>query len=231
MTQTPNPPAGWYPQDNQERWWDGTGWSDNFRPLGSGQIQQPGQPMMTAGYPNTYQQVQQPGYAQPTYGQPQPYLTQPEKSHTARNILIVFAVLFLLFVGGCIAVVAIVGSKVNDAVNDDSVGGPNNPLTITEGKSFEVNGFEYADGWTIVGEPVSQTWHVDNLKVTNNRGKADRLDVKLTLLNGSEVVATSFCTVGDGIDKIPEDITVTVECVSSDPLPPAYDKITINDIL
>jgi hypothetical protein len=232
MTQTPNPPAGWYPQDNQERWWDGTGWSDNFRPLGSGQIQQPGQPMMAAGYPNTYQQVQQPGYAQPTYGQPQPYLTQPvEKSHTARNILIVFAVLFLLFVGGCIAVVAIVGGKVNDAVNDDSVGGPNNPLTITEGKAFEVNGFEYADGWTIVGEPVSQTWHVDNLKVTNNRGKADRLDVKLTLLNGSEVVATSFCTVGDGIDKIPEDITVTVECVSSDPLPQAYDKITINDIL
>ena len=152
MTQTPNPPAGWYPQDNQERWWDGTGWSDNFRPLGSDQTQQPGQPMMTAGYPNTYQQVQQPGYAQPTYGQPQPYLTQPvEKSHTARNILIVFAVLFLVFVGGCIAVVAVVGGKVNDAVNDDSVGGPNNPLTITEGKAFEVNGFEYADGWTIVG--------------------------------------------------------------------------------
>ena len=36
---------------------------------------------------------------------------------------------------------------------------------------------------------------------------------------------------GDGIDKIPEDITVTVDCVSSDPLPQAYDKITINDIL
>jgi len=228
MTQT-NPPAGWYPQGNQERWWDGNGWSDNFRPLGSDQTQQFSQPMMTAGYPNTYQQ---PGYAQPTYGQPQPYLTQPvEKSHTARNILIVFAVLFLIFVGGCIAVVAVVGGKVNDAVNDDTVGGPNNPLIITEGVAFEVDGFEYADGWSIVGEPVSQTWHVDNLKVTNHRGQADRLDVKLTLLNGTEIVATSFCTVGDGINKIPEDITVTVDCVSSDPLPQAYDKITINDIL
>ena len=41
MTQTPNPPAGWYPQDNQERWWDGTGWSDNFRPLGSDQTRSP----------------------------------------------------------------------------------------------------------------------------------------------------------------------------------------------
>ena len=67
--------------------------------------------------------------------------------------------------------------------------------------------------------------------MTNHRGKADRLDVKISLLNGSEVVATAFCTVGDGINKIPEDITVTVDCTSPDPLPEAYDKITINDII
>ncbi len=223
MTQTPNPPAGWYPQDNQERWWDGTGWSDNFRPLGSGQVPQPGQPMMTAGY-------QQPGYAQPTYGQPQPYLTQPvEKSNTGRNILIVFAVIFLVLVGGCVAGVAILSNKVDNVVNDDSEGGPNNPLTITEGEAFEVRGFEYADGWSIVGEPVSQTWRIENLKVTNERGKPDRLLVDIKLLNGSEIVASSTCTVGDGFNKIPEDITVTVACVSPDPLPAAYDKITIQD--
>jgi hypothetical protein len=224
MTQTPNPPAGWYPQDNQERWWDGTGWSDNFRPLGSGQLQQPGQPMMSAGY-------QQPGYAQPTYGQPQPYQIQPvAKSNTGRNILIVFAVIFLVFVGGCIAVVAVVGNEVNDTLNDDSLGGPNNPLTITEGEAFEVDGFEYADGWSIVGEPVSQTWRIENLKVTNNRGKADRLFAEISLLNGSEIVATATCVAGN-LDKIPEDITVTVDCTSTDPLPAAYDKITINDVI
>lgn len=228
MTQTPNPPAGWYPQDNQERWWDGTGWSDNFRPLGSGQVQQPGQPMMTAGYANTYQQ---PGYAQPTYGQPQPYQVQPvEKSNTARNILIVFAVIFLVFVGGCIAVVAVVGDRVNDTLNDDTLGGPNNPLTITEGEAFEVDGFEYADGWSIVGEPVSQTWRVENLKVTNNRGKADRLFAEISLLNGSEIVATATCAAGN-LDKIPEDTTITVDCTSADPLPAAYDKVTINDVI
>jgi hypothetical protein len=225
MTQTPNPPAGWYPQDNQERWWDGTGWSDNFRPLGSGQLQQPGQPMVAAGYQQPYQQ--------PTYGQPQTYLpTQPvQQSHTARNILIVFGVLFLVFVGGCIAVVAVVGNEVNDTLNDDSPGGPNNPITITEGKAFVVRGFEYADGWSIVGEPVSQTWHVDNLKVTNDRGKPDRLLVDIKLLNGSEIVASTTCSVGDGFSKIPEDTTVTVTCVSTDPLPEAYDKITIQDSL
>jgi hypothetical protein len=232
MTQTPNPPAGWYPQGGQERWWDGSGWSDNFRPLGSEQTQQPGQPAMTAGYPNTFQPVQQPAYGQPTYGQPQPYLTQPvQQSHTGRNILIVFGVLFLVFVGGCIAVVAVVGNKVNDAVNDDTLGGPNNPLTITEGQAFEVDGFEYADGWSITEEPVSQTWHIDSLKVTNHRGKADRLFVEIKLLQANEVLATADCIAGEAVDKIPKDTTVTVECTSANALPDAYDKITIQDII
>ena len=227
MTQTPNPPAGWYPQGTQERWWDGTAWSDNFRPLGSELTQQPGQPMATAGYP-TYQQ---PTYAQPTYGQPQPYLTQPVKqSHTGRNILIVFAVLFLLFVGGCVAIVAVVGNEVNDAVNDDTLGGPNNPLTITEGQAFEVDGFEYAEGWDIADTPISGLFEIDNLKVTNHRGESDRLFAEIRLLNGSEIVATATCTAGN-LDKIPKDTTVTVDCSSADTMPAAYDSITISDVI
>lgn len=223
MTQTPNPPAGWYPQGGQERWWDGTAWSDNFRPLGSEQA--------------TFQPVQQPAYGQPPYGQPaygtpQPYAVQPVKeSHTARNILIVFAVLFVLFVGGCIAVVAVVANKANDVINDDSPGGPNNPLTITEGKGFDVRGFQYADGWSISTEPVSRTWTIEGLKVTNERGKADRLDVKINLLQANEVMATAFCVAGDGFQKIPEHTTVTLDCTASDPLPEAYDKVTIQDVI
>src|SRR3954454_747859 len=232
MTQTPNPPAGWYPQGNQERWWDGNAWSDNFRPLGSEQAQQA---MFQPVQQPAYQQPQyaQPQYGTPQYGTPQTYLPQQpvKQSHTARNILIVFGVLFLVFVGGCIAVVAVVGNKVNDAVNDDSVGGPNNPLTITEGQAFEVRGFKYADGWTITPQPVSQTWSVDGLKVTNERGKSDRLDVEIKLLNANEVMATAFCVAGDGFEKIPEHTTVTLQCTSSDPIPTTYDKITIQDVI
>ena len=214
MTQTP-PPAGWYPQGNQERWWDGNAWSDNFRPIGSEQVQQP-------VYPPTYQQ--------PTYGQPQqPYLAaQPVKqSHTGRNILIVLGVLFLLFVGGCFAIVAVVGNQVDDAVNDDSPGGPNNPLTIQEGEAFEVNGFEYADGWSI-GADASGYVTVTGLKLTNNRGKADRAIVDIKLLLGKEVLATANCN--NGFDKIPEGVTVTLDCTSSDTLPEESDEVTINDI-
>jgi hypothetical protein len=220
MTQTPNTPAGWYPEGGQERWWDGNAWSDNYRPLGSAQAAQPAQPVA-------------PGY-QPAYGQPQPYVappTQPaQKSHLARNLLIAFGVLFLLFVGGCVAIVAVVGNKANDVINDDTVGGPNNPLTITEGQAFEVNGFEYGEGWDIADAPASGLLEIENLKVTNHRGKADRLFTTISLLNGSEVVATTTCTAQDG-EKIPKDTTVTVDCSSGDPLPAAYDKITINDVI
>ena len=104
-------------------------------------------------------------------------------------------------------------------------------MTITEGQAFDVNGFEYADGWDIADAPVSGLFQIDNLKVTNHRGKADRLLVEIKLLNGSEVVATADCFAGGGVDKISEDTTVAVECTSSDSLPAAYDKITINDII
>ncbi len=112
-----------------------------------------------------------------------------------------------------------VGNKVNDAVNDDSLGGPNNPLTITEGQAFEVNGFEYADGWTIVGEPVSQTCpdrQPQGHQPPRQGRPAGRQDHPLERQRGRRHVLLHG---GDGIDKIPEDITVTVDCSRSDPLP------------
>ena len=146
---------------------------------------------------------------------------QPVKqSHTARNILIVFAVLFLLFVGGCVAVVAVVGNEVNDAVNDDTLGGPNNPLTITEGQALRGRRVRVRRRLDDRADAGQRPGRVDNLKVTNHRGKADRLLVEIKLLERERGVATSTCTAGDGLDKIPEDITVDRGVRrSSDPLP------------
>lgn len=217
MTQAP-PPAGWYPEGDQERWWDGNAWSDNFRPLGSQAAQQ------------TYQQptYPQPTYAQPTYGQPQPYGVQPVKqSHTGRNILIVFGVLLLLLVGSCVAAVVVVGDKVNDELNDDTPGGPNNPLTIKEGKAFEVAGFEYADGWSIAAD-ANGLVSIENLKLTNDRDRSSRLLVEIRLLSGNEVLASASC---GNFESITEGTTVTVTCTSTDTLPAAYDRVTIQDSL
>ena len=220
MTQTPQTPAGWYPQGDVQRWWDGNAWTEHTHPLPGAQPTMQ-QPAVQAG---------QPAYGAPAYGAPQPYQPpQPaQKSHTARNVLIVIGALFLLLVGGCVAVGVVLTDKVNEVVNDDSEGGPNNPKTIEPGEAFEVNGYEYADGWSVGGD-ASGIFEVRDLKLTNNRGKADRLFVYIKLLNDNEVLATATCS--NTGDKIPEGVTVTVNCTSSDSMPAEYDKVTINDII
>jgi len=202
MTQPPTP-AGWYPQDGQERWWDGNAWSDNVRPLGSEQLA-------------------------PGYGQPMAYGAQPvQQNHTARNILVVLGVLLLLLLSGCIAAAVVVGDKFNDAFNDDTPGGPNNPLTITEGQPFEVAGFEYAAGWSITADANGYV-SIENLELTNDRDGPSRLLVEIRLLSGNEVLASADC---GNFESIPENTTVTVSCSSTDTLPTAYDRVTIQDRL
>jgi hypothetical protein len=208
MTQTPQTPAGWYPEGGMERWWDGQAWTGHTRPL--------------------------PGVATPPaapYGTTQPYgIVQPldqKKSHLARNLLIIFGVLFLLFVGGCVAIVAVIGNEVDNAVNDDTPGGPNNPLTIEPGEGFEVAGFEYADGWTI-GPDAAGLVSVGGLTVHNDRGKADQAIVVISVVQDDVVLAESTCT---SESRIADGLTVTLTCASGDTMPTDYDEVTIHDLL
>ena len=191
MTQTPQTPAGWYPANGVERWWDGNAWTEHTRPL-----------------PSAAPPVPPYGATQP-YAAAQPYgaaVPAPQKSNLARNLLIAFCLVFLLLVGGCVALVAVVGNEVEDAVNDDTLGGPNNPLTIQPGQAFEVAGFEYAAGWTL-GPDAAGLVSVQGLKVHNDRDKTDQAWVTISVLRGDEVLAQSTCT-SDG--PIPEDRTVTL---------------------
>ncbi|MFB2585681.1 DUF2510 domain-containing protein [Herbiconiux liukaitaii] len=79
--QSPRPAAGWYPEQGQasERYWDGSAWTEQRRPLASAQQSQPPVPPMQPAY-QAQQPYQQPGYQQPQqqhpgYGQ-QPYQPQ-----------------------------------------------------------------------------------------------------------------------------------------------------------
>ena len=143
-------------------------------------------------------------------------------------MLIIFGVIALALIGGCFAVGAVLVDRANDAINDDTLGGPNNPLTITPGQGFEVDGFEYSDGWTVGPDPGGLV-AVQQLKVTNNRGKADRALVEIRLLLRNEVLATASCN--NAFDKIPDGTTVTLDCSSSDTMPTEYDKVTISDAI
>ena len=167
------------------------------------------------------QMPDQPYGQQPAYYPPQPQ----KKSHTLRNVLLIMGLLLILFVGGCFA---LVGAGLNAAdkaikANDNRPGGADNPLSITEGKAFEVDGFEYARGWKVVGGPFGLD--IKNLKVTNNRDDKDSAFVEVKFMKGSEVLAMADCS----SSPIPVGQTVTLTCSSTDNLPKQYGKLTIND--
>lgn len=180
---------GWYPQGNEQRYWDGNQWTDQRAPL-----------------------------AQQYAGPP------PKKSHTLRNVLLVLIGLAVLGVGGCFAVVGMAANEVSDSIEKDAnkSGGTDNPKTITPGKAFEVDGFNYAAGWRLVD---NFGLDVKGLKVTNNRSEKDSAIVEIKLWRGSEVLAVADCTT----EPIAVDTTTSVTCLSGDKLPKSYDKVTIND--
>ncbi|GGW76206.1 DUF2510 domain-containing protein [Streptomyces griseoloalbus] len=100
-------PPGWYPDPGQtndgpatERWWDGTAWTDQVRPVGSAAAWGPPAPGTAAG----------PGYpAYPAYPAPAP----PGRGHRVRNGIAVAV---------AVAVLASIGVGVY-ALTDDGGGG------------------------------------------------------------------------------------------------------------
>lgn len=157
---------------------------------------------------------------------PQPPYPQPKKSHAVRNVLLVVVLLFVLFVGGCLALIGTAANEASKSLdhNSNKPGGDKNPLTIAAGKAFEVDGFNYAAGWKI-GTDVVGDLDVKGLKVTNNRADSDSAIVEIKLWRGSEVLALADCTT----EPIQPKTTVSLTCVSTDKLPKKYDKVTIND--
>ncbi|WP_068252987.1 hypothetical protein [Janibacter corallicola] len=138
------------------------------------------------------------------------------------------AIVLLVCCGGfaaCTAGVIGTADEVSKSMDSDASksGGVDNPMTITEGEAFEVDGFKYAAGWKVTREFGSAA--ITGLKVTNDRDSRDSLWADVKLKKGSEVLATLDCMT----DEIQPGETVTVDCTSADKLPDDYDKITIND--
>ncbi|WP_134741296.1 hypothetical protein [Nocardioides sp. 503] len=220
--------------------WDGHNWVPHQgaapQPDAQSQPGQPspyGQPQQSAspyGQPGTpYGQPQQP--AAP-YGQypPRPYgFTQPPKSNTTRNVLLVLGLLGLLLIGGCLAVVGLAANEIDNAVdeataNDREPGGVDNPLVIEEGEAFEVYGFEYQAGWKVFADDLGEA-DVEGLKYENQRDEIDDASVRIKLFQGNELLATVSCS----SETAEVGQIVPLDCYSTDTMPTAYDKITIAD--
>jgi hypothetical protein len=155
----------------------------------------------------------------------QPYSEAPKKSHTVRNVLLGITLLAVLLIGGCLALIGGAANEIDKAIKEDAnkEGGTDNALTIKEGEAFEVDGFNYAAGWSVGNEFGSPD--IKALKVTNNRNDRDSAIVEIKFMRGTEVLAAADCTTS----PIPVGQTVTLNCFSGDKLPKTYDEITIND--
>lgn len=220
--------------------WDGHNWVPNT-PAAQQPPQAPQAPQQPAyGQPQPYGQPQQPVYGQPQqqpYGQAPAYPQQPygyaqvpqKENHTLRNVLLILGLIFILFAGGCVAIVALAANEVDNAVdkiteNDDAPGGVNNPLEITEGEGFDVYGFEYQDGWTVAADELGDV-DIEGLKFENNRDSSDSAYVDIKFFSDNELLATASCT----SESAEVGQIVPVTCFSVDDLPASYDKITIAD--
>lgn len=190
-----NQPAGFYPDaTGTMRFWDGNQWTEHT------------------------QGGQGPAAAAPA-----------KKSHTVRNVLLGVIAAFVLMIGGCLALVGGAANEISNSIDeaekaDSEPGGPDNPLTITEGEAFSVSGFDYAAGWKVTDDGLGSP-DVEGLKVTNNRDDKDGALVEIKFLQGTEVLALLDCTT----EQIPVGQTTTLGCFSADEVPEDYDQITIND--
>lgn len=169
----------------------------------------------------------------PNYGQqyPQGYPPQQpqKKSHTLRNVLLVIGALFVLSIGGCLAVVGLGVNAVDDAIEESEAedrepGGPDNPLDITVGDAFSVNDFDYDAGWSVGADFVDDV-DIKQLKVTNTGDQADEVIVEIKFWQDNEVLALADCS----SDQIDPGTKVTVNCFSTDDLPKNYNRVTINE--
>ena len=151
----------------------------------------------------------------------------PKKKHTVRNVILIVLAVFVLFIGGCMALIGGAAKQVADdiAKNDNKAGGAKNPLTIQVGKAFEVDHFNYPAGWTVGAEQYTGSIEIKGLKVTNNRKDQDSALVEIKFWKGTEVLAKTDCTT----EPIAPGTTTKVDCISADKLPKAYSKVTIND--
>lgn len=162
--------------------------------------------------------------------QPYPYVPQPpaKKKHTVRNILLVLVVLFILVVGGCMALIGGAANEIDKAIDKEAEN--DKPIAVTEGEAFDHDGFAAAKGWSVKSVQFGGA-EIKGLKVTltddqdvSGGGRAALLTFRL--YQGKTVVSEINCS----SNEMQEGETSTMDCFSLDSKKlGSYDTIKVAD--
>jgi len=163
---------------------------------------------------------------QPTQGQqPPPGYYQgppPKKKHTLRNVLLILGLVFILFVGGCMALLGTAANEVDKAIQEEEAN--DKPKAVAEGKAFTHDDYEVAAGWRVVNELGSA--NIKGLRVTNVAGESRTALLTFRFYKGSENLAEIECS----SNQVAADESSVLDCFStSSNFPKGYNTIKVSD--
>ena len=173
------------------------------------------------------EQPQQP-YGQPQYGQQAPagYYQQgppPKKKHTLRNVLLILALLFVLVVGGCIALIGGAANEIDKAIKDEEAN--DKPKDVSVGKAFTHDDFEVESGWKVVNEEFGGAT-IEGLRVTNSASEERTAQLSFRFYKGNENLAEVECS----SNQLQADETSKMDCFSFDgDFPKGFDSVRVAD--
>lgn len=158
---------------------------------------------------------------------PNPNLPTPKKKHTVRNVILVLLGLFILFMGGCMALIGGAANEVSKSIDEheNQEGGSNNPITLEVGEAFTIGDTSYAGGWTVKNDVLGSA-EVKGLKVTNNGEESDYPSVEFRFWNGNTMLAEVSCGL---LEEVPAGTTQKLDCSGDESLPAKYEKLTVQN--
>lgn len=152
-----------------------------------------------------------------------PQFQPQKKKHTVRNVLLVLAVVFVLGVAGCVAIVGSVGNelaKQAEAPSTQTVPSDRNaPRPVSVGKAFTIGKHQTLAGWTVKEE--LGMFSVSG-KVKNVSESTSTAFFHIKFLKGNDVLGNVQCNSSD----LEPGQTEVLNCVPNGNYTKSYDKIT-----
>ena len=173
-------------------------------------------------------EAQPPAGAQPpNQGQqpPQGYYQQgppPKKKHTLRNVLLILALVFVLFIGGCLAITASFFNEVDKSIKKEQAN--DKPKVVAEGKAFTHDQYDVAAGWKVAKDFGGVT--IKGMKATNTASESRSALLTFRFYKGTENLAEVVCS----SNEIAKGESSVLDCIStSSKFPTGYEQIKVAD--